>query len=222
MSHMAPIDLPNLVAFDQDPFAYFAPLLSVGHLRVPIGQDLDNAEISRAVIAMEAERRSTDANDTKSEDSLLPYDNPHVAALLGRIDGLMRTINPHFEDMSDCETWGHILNPGQNTDYHTHIRDDWPDGLSWVYYANYPENSGAIVFVLDAVARRNLVQLEPEVGTLLVFPSYAPHYTKRNMSTQKRVSISGNHFPHPEKTAQFEEYAENNITPYANMLGIWS
>lgn len=222
MTHMAPITLPELTSFDEDPFAYYAPLLSVGHLRVPIGADLDNAEITRAVVAKEQDRRCTDINDTKAEDSLLPYEHAEVAKLLGRIDGFIRQLNPHFEDMKDCETWGHILNPGQNTDYHTHIRDDWPDGLSWVYYSNYPENSGAIVFVLDAVARRNHVQLEPEVGTLLLFPSYAPHYTKRNMSEEKRVSISGNHFPHPKKAKKFQHYAETHITPYAHMLGIWA
>ena len=212
----------HIVPIAQDPFTYFAPLVSVGHLIVPIGVDLDNKAISDAVIAMESQRRSEEVGDTKSEDSLLPYDNPDVATLLQRIDGFFRTLNPYFETFDEAESWGHILNPGQNTDYHTHIRPDWPDGLSWVYYPQYPENSGELVFALDAVARRTMVEIAPEVGNLVIFPSYAPHYTRRNMSEEKRVSISGNYFPDPERVEEYENFEMTNITPMAHILSIWN
>jgi hypothetical protein len=78
---------------------------------------------------------------------------------------------------------------------HTHIRLDSADGISWVYYPKYPENSGALVFAMDAVARRTMVEIDPAVGNLVIFVSYAPHDTRRNMSAEKRVSISGNYFP---------------------------
>ncbi|MEE4210404.1 MAG: putative 2OG-Fe(II) oxygenase [Parvularcula sp.] len=214
-------DLAHLTPIAQDPFAYFVPMISIGHLIVPIGRDLDNAEITRAVVAKEADRRCEEVGDTKSEDSLLPYDHPEVAQLLARIDAFVRTINPFFEPQEGAESWGHILNPGQNTDWHTHIRSDEPDGLSWVYYSNYPEHSGSLVFTLDAVARRNLVEIDPAVGNLVIFPSYAPHFTRRNMSEQKRVSISGNYFPDAERSEQFVEYASTQITPLAHILGIW-
>lgn len=211
----------HLTPISEDPFAYFTPMISVGHLIVPVGVDLDNQAISDAVIEMENERRSTEVGDTKSEDSLLPYDNPLVSTLLGRIDSFVRTLNPYFEPFEDCESWGHILNPGQNTDYHTHIRPGWPDGLSWVYYPKYPEHSGSLVFALDAVARRTMVEIDPEVGNLVIFPSYAPHYTRRNMSEEKRVSISGNYFPDPDRTEKFDEFEMANMTPLAHLLGIW-
>ncbi|MEO1729490.1 MAG: putative 2OG-Fe(II) oxygenase [Pseudomonadota bacterium] len=214
-------EIPAVTAIAQDPFAYFSPLLTIGHLVVPIGTDLDNAEITRAVVANEDERRCEEVGDTKSEDSLLPYDHPEVAELLARIDGFVRQLNPHFEPHEDAESWGHILNPGQNTDYHTHIRADWPDGISWVYYSNYPENSGALVFAMDAVARRNMFEIDPEVGNLVIFPSYAPHYTRRNMSTEKRVSISGNYFPDPDAAEAFDEFATTQVTPLAHIIGIW-
>lgn len=216
-----PSDLGHVVPIAQDPFAYFSPLLTIGHLVVPIGTDLDNGEITRAVVAKEADRRCEDVGDTKSEDSLLPTDNSEVSKLLARIDGFVRTLNPHFEPFEDAERWGHILNPGQNTDYHTHIRADWPDGLSWVYYSNYPEHSGSLVFAMDAVARRNMFEINPAVGNLVIFPSYAPHYTKRNMSDEKRVSISGNYFPDPEHAEAFDEYATTQMTPLAHIIGIW-
>lgn len=214
-------DPARVTPIAQDPFAYFSPLLTIGHLVVPIGVDLDNAEITRAVVAKEDERRCDDVGDTKSEDSLLPYDHPQVAELLARIDGFVRQLNPHFEPREEAESWGHILNPGQNTDYHTHIRADWPDGLSWVYYSNYPENSGSLVFAMDAVARRNMFEIDPAVGNLVIFPSYAPHFTKRNMSTQKRVSISGNYFPDPDAAEAFDEFATTQMTPLAHIIGIW-
>ena len=211
----------HVVPIAQDPFAYFSPLLSIGHLVVPIGTDLDNGEITRAVVAKEDDRRSVDVGDTKSEDSLLPTDNAEVSRLLARIDAFVRTLNPHFEPFEDAERWGHILNPGQNTDYHTHIRADWPDGLSWVYYSNYPEHSGSLVFAMDAVARRNMFEINPAVGNLVIFPSYAPHYTKRNMSAEKRVSISGNYFPDPDHAEAFDEYATTQMTPLGHIIGIW-
>ncbi|NQX95194.1 MAG: hypothetical protein HRT64_09810 [Erythrobacter sp.] len=214
-------DLGGVVPITQDPFAYFSPLLTIGHLVVPIGKDLDNAEITRAVVAKEEDRRCEDVGDTKSEDSILPTDNPEVSKLLGRIDGFVRTLNPYFEPFEDAERWGHILNPGQNTDWHTHIRADWPDGLSWVYYSNYPENSGSLVFVMDAVARRNMHDIDPQVGNLVIFPSYAPHYTRRNMSEEKRVSISGNYFPNPDEGEAFDEFASTQMTPLAHIIGIW-
>ena len=215
-------DLENLTPIAQDPFAYFSPLLTIGHLVVPIGVDLDNAEITRAVVAKEHERRCEDVGDTKSEDSILPEDNAELGKLLNRIDSFVRTLNPHFEKFEDAERWGHILNPGQNTDYHTHIRADWPDGLSWVYYSNYPEHSGSLVFAMDAVARRNMHQIDPAVGNLVIFPSYAPHFTKRNMSEEKRVSISGNYFPNSDEAEAYDEYASTQMTPLAHILGIWN
>lgn len=211
----------HLTSVAEDPFAYFTPMVSVGHLIVPVGVDLNNEAISDAVIAMESERRSEEVGDTKVEDSLLPYDHPEVAELLARIDGFVRSLNPYWEPFEQAESWGHVLNPGQNTDYHTHIRGDWPDGLSWVYYPKCPENSGSLIFALDAVARRTMVEIDPAVGNLVIFPSYAPHYTRRNMSEEKRVSISGNYFPDPERSEQFEHFEMTNITPLAHILGIW-
>lgn len=214
-------DLSHITPVSEDPFAYFAPMLTIGHMVIPIGVDLDNAEITRAVVAKEGERRSTEVGDTKSEDSVLPYDHPEVARLLKRIDDFVRTLNPHFEAQAEAESWGHVLDPGQNTDYHTHIRDGWPDGLSWVYYSNYPENSGSLIFAMDAVARRTMVEINPAVGNLVIFPSYAPHYTRRNMSAEKRVSISGNYFPDPDQAEAFDEFATTQMTPFAHIVGIW-
>lgn len=213
--------ISGLTPVSEDPFAYYAPLMTMGHLVVPIGKDLDNEEITRAVVARENDRRCEEIGDTKSEDSLLPYDNPQVAELLKRIDGFVRSLNPFFEPFEGAESWGHILNPGQNTDYHTHIRFGGRDGVSWVYYSNYPENSGSLVFAMDAVARRNMFEINPEVGNLVIFPSFAPHFTKRNMSDEKRVSISGNYYPNEEKIEEYEQFSSANITPLAHIIGIW-
>jgi hypothetical protein len=66
-----------------------------------------------------------------------------------------------------------------------------------------------------------MFEISPAVGNLVIFPSYAPHYTKRNMSSQKRVSISGNYFPDPDKAEAFDEFASTQITPLAHIIGIW-
>ena len=42
------------------------------------------------------------------------------------------------------------------------------------------------------------------------------------MSNEKRVSISGNYFPDPERTEEYEEFEASNITPMAHILGIWN
>ena len=86
-------DIGDVVPVAQDPFAYFSPLLTIGHLVVPLGTDLDNEGITRAVVAKEEDRRSEEVGDTKSEDSILPTDKEgpqrSKPLLMGLIGGML-------------------------------------------------------------------------------------------------------------------------------------
>jgi len=40
-----------------------------------------------------------------------------------------------------------------------------------------------------------MMEEQPEVGTLIIFPDFVPHFTKKNVSGDVRISISGNARP---------------------------
>jgi hypothetical protein len=77
--------------------------------------------------------------------------------------------------------------------YHDHKEER--DGVSFVYYVTYPEDSGNLVFEFDVLGKRVFRSIRPKVGELILFPTYIPHFTTRNVSDEIRISISGNYFP---------------------------
>ena len=66
--------------------------------------------------------------------------------------------------------------------------------MSFVYYVTYPKGSGNLIFDFDVLSKRVCKSIEPKVGQLILFPTYIPHYTTRNVSDEIRISISGNYF----------------------------
>ena len=56
----------------------------------------------------------------------------------------------------------------------------------------------------------------PEVGTLILFPNWMPHFTKKNNSNDIRISISGNAKP-PESSYQDVGRDPHNLF---NIVGI--
>lgn len=76
--------------------------------------------------------------------------------------------------------------------------------LSGVVYVSTPEQSGDIVFSNDSLMQHypintfesplftSEVTFKPEVGKMLVFPSWLKHHVKANISQQTRISIAFN------------------------------
>ena len=90
-------------------------------------------------------------------------------------------------------TWCHIIEPLEQTALHTHvIPGDRTPQLSWVYYVRTRPNCGNLNFQTTVHDRVIYMEEEAVEGKLVIFPSWMPHATGKNMSGETRISISGN------------------------------
>ena len=91
-----------------------------------------------------------------------------------------------------------------------------PPHLSWVYYSKTDPACGNIVW--QTTVHNKFVSMEetPKVGTLIIFPNWMPHFTKKNESGSIRISISGNSKPKDDNY----EAAGNNPAQLFNIIGV--
>jgi hypothetical protein len=152
---------------------------------------MDNDSISEAVVARKDLRMSDNMNDSLAEDSFFPMKIPECKRLIEVVDSI---IQEHVHsDLRTQNQWAHILEHGESTMIHNHGgMHTGPVGISWVYYPEVPENSGNIVWTFEANAHRVIEEAVPEVGKLILFGQDVPHFTKKNNSGKRRISISGN------------------------------
>jgi len=172
----------------------FKPLVLMGH-SIHTLQGIDNDAINEAVMKRKDLKLddNTAAGNTFTEDSYYPVDDPACKRLLEEVDKIIAVeVNKYFKTFN---TWAHILEPNEATMYHSHEQPGGPPGISWVYYSKTPKNSGNIVWVIDCLKSKALVEHKPEVGQLVLFPDNVPHFTKKNVSGETRISISGNAKP---------------------------
>jgi len=67
--------------------------------------------------------------------------------------------------------------------------------VSAVVYLKIPEGSGKIVFIPRINQYDNgayATDIQPEEGVYYIFPGYLDHCVTRNMSEEKRISLSFN------------------------------
>ena len=150
---------------------------------------IDNDTITTELLQFQNNRLSTNPKSCEFEDFELP-DTESVKHLLFKIDTIIKN---NYKSLKFSEAWSHILHPQQSTMYHSHKGP--MDGLSFVYYVAYPEYSGDLVFDFEILGKRVYIDNTPKVGGLILFPTWVPHYTTRNISDGTRISISGNYFP---------------------------
>jgi uncharacterized protein (TIGR02466 family) len=140
------------------------------------------------------------------------FTNPKIP----NISNLIETIQTHskniFQDygvkkeinLVIANSWININSPGSYNAPHIHPTP----GLSGVYYANAPKNSGNILFhnnsmmqfingiYLDTtIENKNThdnIKYEPFTGRVIIFPSWLPHSVEINNSNEDRISIAFN------------------------------
>ena len=173
----------------------FSPIVLAGKYVTQLS-DINNDEINKVVL----ERKSLKLNDnpghTFAEDSFFPADNEHCSHLLKRVDEtIQKNVNSYFKTYNN---WAHILEPNESTMIHTHDSPGLPPHISWVYYSKTEPNCGNIVW--QTTIHNKVVTMEetPKVGTLILFPNWMPHFTKKNISNDIRISISGNAKPNDD------------------------
>lgn len=99
------------------------------------------------------------------------------------------------------------VNINQKYDYNV-LHNHGDNFFSGVYYANVPDNSGAIEFRHPSAAKAviswskfayqlngmnsDILNIEPKTGQIIIFPSWLDHEVNRNNSDEERVSIAFN------------------------------
>jgi uncharacterized protein (TIGR02466 family) len=172
--------------------------------------NIDNSELKNyAVDLREKEHGVIKSNFLGWQSDILTVPNTQITVLA---DEILKRINPLvqlFGFKSDCRVgltnlWININQPCSFNRPHIH-----PDSVfSGVYYVEYIANSGKLIFKHPSVAQQILVNenivenftefssgtyaVTPEIGKLIIFPSWLEHYVEPNTSTQERISIAFN------------------------------
>ena len=173
----------------------FSPICLVGMSRHNLLSEVDNEQIKKDAIEQSANKLNFNAMDSSIEDVVLPK-TPAINLLLEKIDNVAKSINPYL--LMGDEAWTHLVEPEQSTMFHTH-QDPGPPGLSFVYWVNFPKNSGDFVAIVQIDTYIHFHKVIPSEGDLIIFPTYLPHTTSRNCSKEIRISISGNYYPPLDK-----------------------
>lgn len=173
----------------------FLPIVLVGMSRHNLLGEVNNTQIIADVLEERDIKINFGSEDSSIEDSFLPK-TPAVNLLLEKIDSVIQSINPYL--LMGDEAWTHLVEPEQSTMFHTH-QDPGPPGLSFVYWVNFPKNSGDFVGIIQIDKYRHFHKVIPSEGDLIIFPTYLPHTTSRNCSKEIRISISGNYYPPLDK-----------------------
>lgn len=151
--------------------------------------DINNDALIKEALDFEDNKLDSNPLASKYEDSELP-DSESLDHLIYKIDCIVKVNISPFLKLDGH--WAHILHPQQSTMYHSHTGER--EGISFVYYVKAPEDSGNLVFNFDVAGKNLCASIEPEVGKLVLFPTWIPHYTSRNVSEDTRISISGNYY----------------------------
>jgi hypothetical protein len=91
----------------------------------------------------------------------------------------------YTEDLRIKESWGLIYKKGDFAKSHTHF----PYLFSFSYFLNTDLNHPPLVF--DKIYPE-LIQIKPNNGSLIIFPSYVYHFVPENTLNSERIIISGN------------------------------
>ena len=169
----------------------FEPILLVGRYTTTL-KGIDNEQINEDVLKRKDMKLDDDPGNTFAEDSFYP-ETEACNHLLKEVDKVIqKEIHPLF---STYNQWAHILQPNESTMIHTHDSVGLPPHLSWVYYSKTNPKCGNIVWQTTIHTKTVTWEAEPKVGTLIIFPNWMPHFTKKNISDDIRISISGNAKP---------------------------
>lgn len=134
---------------------------------------------------------------------------PNISNLIKTIETYSKNIFQDYGVKKDinlviANSWININPPGSYNATHIHPTP----GLSGVYYASAPKNSGNILlhnnfmmqfinatYLDTTIENKNThdnIKYEPLTGRVIIFPSWLPHSVEINNSNEDRISIAFN------------------------------
>ena len=169
----------------------FSPIVLAGKFVTQL-EGIDNDKINEDVLARKSMKLDDTPGNTFQEDSYYP-ETEACNKLIEEVDKVIqKNVNSYFKSYNK---WAHILHPNESTMIHTHDSPGAPPHISWVYYSKTEPNCGNIVWQTTIHNKMVTMEESPSVGTLILFPNWVPHFTKKNISNDIRISISGNAKP---------------------------
>jgi hypothetical protein len=169
----------------------FSPIVLAGKFVTQL-EGIDNDKINEDVLARKNMKLDDTPGNTFQEDSYYP-ETEACNKLIQEVDKVIqKNVNSYFKTYNK---WAHILEPNESTMIHTHDNPGSPPHISWVYYSKTEPNCGNIVWQTTIHNKMVTMEENPSVGTLILFPNWMPHFTKKNISNDIRISISGNAKP---------------------------
>ena len=157
-------------------------LIQIYQLEVVRGYTKANVDRLLQVILQNAWRKLTlNPSSSHYEDSYCPD-----SAIVDRIVSDMQKVYSKGR-LSLVDKWGHIHEKNMSTITHNHGDVD----VAAVTYLSAPIGSGLIHFSPNPLDDY-YYSIAPEKGMFLMFPGWIPHSVSRNLSSEKRVSISFN------------------------------
>ena len=84
------------------------------------------------------------------------------------------------------EFWFNAASNGESTRIHNHIEHAIVSGI---FYLQVPENSANLYF---KNGKKNELEIKPETGMMVFFPSELDHYVPENQSSETRISLAFN------------------------------
>lgn len=154
--------------------------------------DIDVDKLLEAIEAGE-NSFSADQDSTRHEDTRLEWNSElekikQAAIDLIKEDGM--DSNKFEYVVPEDEFWAHVQEKNMSTNTHDHGHA----ALSVVYWLKVPEGSGNLRLHLKPEVIGTPV-IQPKEGGMIVFPAWLEHSVGRNLSDEKRISISMNLFP---------------------------
>jgi len=187
----------------------FDPILMFGCSTHKIEADWD--AINNQILERKIMKIDVDVTKSFNEDSAYPS-TKECKQVLQQIQEIAR--KEIHSRLTNFNEWAHVVEPDESTMIHTHTVPNKPDFISWVLWTKAEKGCGSLVHYFSACNRQIIKEFEPEVGKLLFFPDFIPHFTKKNNSGVVRISLSGNMVIPPQ---DIKDASPENIFNYVGV-----
>ena len=167
--------------------------------------ELDNKKMYEKIKEFEAKTETTFKSNLGGFQSatdrwdMMNEDNT-FQPLRDKIIHNIKEMNFKAKSFEFARMWCNINRKGHWNMIHSHGHYDF----SGVYYVKAPEDSGNFIvrdprpaaisseYMIESFNGGEVVRIAPEVGKLIIFPSYLDHMVEPSKSDDERVSISFN------------------------------
>lgn len=179
-------------------------------LAIDMLSDIDNEELKRySKNLKDQENGVIKSNFLGWQSDTLDVPNSQIDRLVGEIQKRANILKPVFGFKKDyrlylSNLWININQTSSFNRPHVHTESVF----SGVYYVDCFADSGKLVLLNPSMAQKILINeydldfftefsssvmsVDPEIGKLIIFPSWVEHYVEPNLNPEERISIAFN------------------------------